>query len=153
MAATRACDCARAVDFRRELTDGQCRGVQDLGSGQIHGLSNAALDTPWGKVEAGKAAFERIVTQDANAPHQDGLIDALIQLMSDTTLQQPHSAKTHDTARIFVDFTLSGRPYGTRATTVVLVSHDGSLTVVERALDSVTGEWSTRTERHQLGAI
>ncbi len=97
----------------------------------VYGLSNHLLDTPWPKVTRIKADFKRVKTLTGAA-----LVDALFSsLANDRTEAETSSPDnggadkdTHDLTPIFI----AGDSYGTRCSTVVLVSHAGRLTFIER---------------------
>ena len=114
-----------------------------LRPGATYGLSNAGLDVPWPKVEAGKAAFEGMVL----GPGMDGggaALAGLLDLLRD-------ARRVEDPARVpvtgvppAVEQRLSGifvepfpRPgggglYGTRTSTAVTVAAGGDAAWLER---------------------
>jgi len=97
----------------------------------VHGLSNHLLDTPWPKVERGKAALRKLL-----AATDEPLIDGLFEALSDR--QVPPDAALPDTGvgiereRILSTAFIATPDYGTRASTVVLVDNSGEITFVER---------------------
>ena len=106
----------------------------------VYGLSNHLLDTPWPKVTSGKAELERLVAKPGvRVPDLLALLaprereEALCaDTGSDLGRMQWHSSR----------FILGG-PYGTRASTVVLLDAGGAGIFVERSFDAcgaVTGE-------------
>ena len=58
--------------------------MRELGAG-VYGLSNQLLDSPWRKVEEGKAAFSRIVATATAETCRSQLTDSLFHLLSDNT--------------------------------------------------------------------
>jgi len=97
----------------------------------VHGLSNHLLDTPWPKVERGKAALHRLLAE-AGEPLIDGLLDALTdrQLPPDSAL--PHTGVGLERERLLSTAFIASPEYGTRASTVVLVERSRRITFVER---------------------
>jgi len=95
-----------------------------LGPG-LYVLSNAALDTPWPKLQRLKRSVSEALQHHAH----DALLDPLLQALADRT--QPEDAQLPQTglppdwerwlSSIFIE-TPDGR-YGTRCSTVVVVRH------------------------------
>ena len=91
----------------------------------LYGLSNARLDTPWPKVERGKAMLLSLQQGDG-VSHDD-----LAQLVADRTRADPHSLACqglNDT----MDRTLSAQfivteGYGTRSSTTLWTESSGSI--------------------------
>ena len=121
-------------------------GLLALDAG-IYGLGNQKLDTPWPKVEQSKQGFAEIIE------HREIEVESLFALLGD---RQPakHNNEPETDADPFK--TLLSAPfvvspeYGTRCTTVVLVSHQGQVTFVERRFDTdgqTTGESRFNFER------
>ena len=108
----------RADVFGAEVTPG------------LHGLSNHLLDTPWPKVrrlrdrvgsatttaEWPEASFFAALADDAPAPDSE----------------LPATGVDHERERMLSAARIRGDGYGTRASTVVLVDHDGCVEYVER---------------------
>ncbi len=97
----------------------------------IYGLSNHLLDTPWPKVERGKAMFwELLQTPEIVA-------ERLLDMMYDTSETPPAGQDVADQDTGFeralsAMFVRSPR-YGTRSTTVVLVEYSGEVEFLERS--------------------
>lgn len=100
-----------------------------LGPG-VYGLSNDRLDTPWPKVERGKAALRDALGADAVDP------DALLALLRDDAA--PPDADLPDTGvgieweRRLGPMFIATDGYGTRVSTAVVVDRDGDTAVAER---------------------
>lgn len=96
-----------------------------------HGLSNHFLNTPWPKVTKGKEKLSSYMAQSKEAD-----LEELFAILSDTE----HAPDTHlpdtgvglDLERMLSPMFIQTPDYGTRAATVVLFSHDGTLTFAER---------------------
>lgn len=125
------------------------RGPMRLGTG-VHGLSNAALDTPWPKVAGAVQdvraliGAERISGPDWSGPLLDLLADrrrAPVRHLPRTGVPLRHEWMLSSR------FVRIGRWYGTRSTTAVRMDHHGTIDVVERTWDArgrVTGTVTAR---------
>lgn len=111
----------------------------------VHGLSNAALDTPWPKVRNGVAAFTEVLRTDNGElesplePYFEVLADR--RQASDDAL--PDTGIPLEWERLVSSAFISSPVYGTRCSTVLRVRHDGSFDVTERSFGpdgGVTGE-------------
>ena len=119
----------------------------------IHGLSNAALDTPWKKVVELK---QRLRESLEAADSVDGLADRLFDALADRSLATdaalPDTGTPKDIERLlssaFVD--MPARGYGTRSSTLLITERDDARErthVLERtyATDRRTGPSLRRT--------
>ncbi|MBV9774904.1 MAG: NRDE family protein [Gemmatimonadetes bacterium] len=107
-------------------------GVRVLGPG-IYGLSNALLDTPWPKVERGKAALREVVRR-GDEPD----VEALLRVLADTDPAPdpllPDTGVGVERERMLSSPFIASPEYGTRASTVLLVARDGGVVLVERTI-------------------
>ncbi|WP_142826000.1 NRDE family protein [Planococcus soli] len=111
----------------------------------IHGLSNHFLNTPWPKVTKGK---ERLASYMAETEKAD--LDKIFTILTD----EEHAPDTHlpdtgvglDLERMLSPMFIKTPDYGTRSATVVLVSHDGTLTFAERNYEKGIFEEDNRFE-------
>ena len=96
----------------------------------MHGLSNHVLDTPWPKVEKGKAGLARLLEKPFDA-------DATLQFLDDTE-RAPNSALPSTGVGPELEERLSAirilptNGYGTRCSTVICIGHDGKAEFHER---------------------
>jgi uncharacterized protein with NRDE domain len=125
--------CNRALPFARALAPG------------VYGLSNEFLDTPWPKLERVKLGFGAWLADPA------GSAAGLFALLADRT-QAPTGASPPARGALPREWerTLSApfvvnATYGTRCSTVVLLTGDGGLQLTERRFDSA-GEPLGETE-------
>jgi uncharacterized protein with NRDE domain len=99
----------------------------------LHGLSNARLDTPWPKVTRAKRGLRRRVDAGDVAP------DSLLALLDDRRPapddQLPDTGFGTERERMLSPIFIDGEQYGTRASTVLLIGRDGTVTFVEQAFD------------------
>jgi uncharacterized protein with NRDE domain len=109
----------------------QERVVNTLVRGQIHGLSNASLDTPWPKLVSLKRALESILSSEISTIDYSKrlLLNALANKTSFD--DSPLSAINVEVA----DFYGTGNTYGRRCSTVILIEHSGAVHVEENQRD------------------
>ncbi len=99
----------------------------------VHGVSNAGLDTPWPKVQRGRARLGELVATGSATPEQ------LLALLADETVAG--DAELPDTGvglvmeRMLAPLFIAGPMYGTCSATVVVFHADGRVVFVERTLD------------------
>ena len=112
----------------------------------VHGLSNAALDTPWPKLQRLKDGVAHLVHHEADSAPPQVLLDRLLDLLADR--HQPADGELPSTGvpiewerslgRIFIEMPQAG--YGTRCSTAAVVEHLGDATwrlhVVEQSWDA-----------------
>ncbi|HEU5139392.1 MAG TPA: NRDE family protein [Bacillales bacterium] len=105
-------------------------GIQHLGSG-LYGLSNALLDTPWPKVEKSKERLAGCLEQEEVNP------DCLFDLLADTDQAGdsalPDTGVSLEFERMLSPAFIESRDYGTRASTLLLIDHDGGVFFKERS--------------------
>ena len=104
--------------------------AQTLASG-VYGLSNHLLDTPWPKVKRIKADF-----LDAQALSETELIETMFVSLANEDpapdAELPDTGISLEGERMLAPIFVTGESYGTRCSTIILVSHAGILTFVER---------------------
>jgi uncharacterized protein with NRDE domain len=132
----------RADEFARELPPG------------IYGLSNEFLDTPWPKLVRVRSRFTALLEADAASPGPL-LTDDLFELLADREMSPPEALPAGGLSpelarRLSAPFVLD-ETYGTRCSTVLTISADGTLRIAERRFDA-SGDSSGETE-HVLNAI
>jgi uncharacterized protein with NRDE domain len=116
-----------ALRYRSNIT-GEDRVLQP----GIHGLSNALLNTPWPKVVRAKQSMERMVLSDRPDP------EAMFRLLQDARPaadhQLPETGLGIDRERALSSIRIDLPGYGTRCSTVMLVSVTGLVRFEERTL-------------------
>lgn len=104
-------------------------GIQRLTPG-VYGLSNHLLDTPWPKVERGRCALRQVLEQPA-----EGVADALLGLLTDRTpapdAELPSTGVPLEWERWLSPMFIIAPGYGTRSSTVLMVSATGCARMVE----------------------
>ncbi len=97
----------------------------------VYGLSNHLLDTAWPKVASSKRAFETLL-----ASRGPELITGLLSLLGDRTRPPDHTLPRtgidSEWERLLSSAFIESDRYGTRSSTVVLVSRAGLVEFVER---------------------
>lgn len=101
---------------------------EQLGPG-LHGLSNAALDSPWPKL---------LRARDAMQGHMDEPdAEELLQLLNDPALaedaQLPKTGVPYEWEKRLSSIFITSADYGTRASTVLIRRADGSAEITERS--------------------
>ncbi len=96
----------------------------------VHGLSNGAFDAPWPKTQQLRDVLRgwSLVGGDDPQPLWDALADE--RIAADDTL--PDTGVGLELERRLSPAFIRGDVYGTRASTLVLVGHDGGATIIER---------------------
>jgi uncharacterized protein with NRDE domain len=118
--------------------------VRTLARG-VHGVSNAALDTPWPKLVRTRAALGAWVRADSDD------IEPIFALLADRRPaaddELPHTGVTPEWERMLSSPFIVAPNYGTRCSTIVLIGRDGAVRLVERSFDAegaVSGEVDQR---------
>jgi uncharacterized protein with NRDE domain len=106
-------------------------GVVEVSPG-IYGLSNHLLDTAWPKVERGKRGLETLLhAQQAVQPER------LFELLSDRSAplpeRLPDTGVGHRWEKILAPLFIVSRHYGTRCSSVLLMSPSGRISFAERS--------------------
>lgn len=96
----------------------------------VHGLSNALLNTSWPKVEKGKKALNRLLTEEAFEPN------VLLDMLRDTE-RAPDAALPSTGIPLALERDLSPMfietpKYGSRSSSVIVWGADGQLHFTER---------------------
>ncbi|MFZ9980961.1 MAG: NRDE family protein [Cyclobacteriaceae bacterium] len=112
-------------------------GIRTLTSG-IFGISNHLLDTPWPKLIAGKRAFTEIINNKTDFETTD-----FLEMMADKTIfsdeKLPDTGAGIKRERMLSPAFIESEDYGTRCTTVILVTNDGDVSFVEKSYKPETG--------------
>ncbi|MFV0277468.1 MAG: NRDE family protein [Parahaliea sp.] len=98
-------------------------GTRRLAPG-LYGLSNASLDTPWPKVELGKAHLRTLL--DGEVDHTRLLAAVADRRLADESALHPLGLREVMDRQLSAQFIDAG-PYGTRSSTTLLWGNDGSV--------------------------
>lgn len=100
-----------------------------------HAVSNHLLNTPWPKVIKAKDALRNVVKQ-----HTEINPDDLFDLLHDKTLADdaalPDTGVAYELEKQLSSVFIEMPDYGTRSSTVILVTHDNDLTFIERTFSN-----------------
>ena len=99
----------------------------------VHGLSNDRLNTPWPKVQRARSAFREHM--EAGAPSTEALLDLLDDRRPAPDEALPDTGLDRDRERMLSPIFIEGDRYGTRASTVLRIAGDGTVTFVERTFE------------------
>ncbi|WP_070885024.1 NRDE family protein [Pseudomonas argentinensis] len=95
----------------------------------IHGVSNAALDTPWPKLERAKAALAATL----DAPDEQALFALLADAKKPDDTALPDTGVGLDLERLLGSVFITSPNYGTRASTLLFTYADGRRRIIERS--------------------
>ena len=106
----------------------------------IHGLSNHLLDTPWPKLTDAKSQLQQII-EHRGAFHHEALFDLLSNSNENTEFKESdQESRSGSRLPIFVRL----ENYGTRCSTVVLISNTGTVFFDERTFSPASKKCTTR---------
>ena len=128
-------------------------GIEDLPAG-VHGLSNHLLNTPWPKVTRGKRRVGDLLKANESELVK-GLFDALADRTAAPAADLPDTGVGGGRERELSPAFIAGERYGTRASTVLLVSRGNEVTFIERRfgpLGAPQGETTRRFALQDMGA-
>lgn len=115
----------------------------------IYGLSNHLLDVPWPKVRIGKARLAANLGGNVNA-------EDLLEILDDTYTAPdealPSTGVTREWERQLSPLRIRAGEYGTRSSTVLLVSSDGVASFVERSFTASGERSGTVRERFRAAS-
>jgi len=100
----------------------------------LHGLSNDHLDTPWPKVRRAKQGLQAQIEQETVTP--EGMLDLLDDRRPAPDDQLPDTGFGRERERMLSPIFINGEQYGTRASTVLLIDREGTVTFVERTYNA-----------------
>ena len=96
----------------------------------VHGISNGRLDAPWPKTRHLADALQAWV--DAGDDHLQPLWDALADERPAADAELPDTGVGLELERLLSPVFIRGETYGTRASTIIAVDHDGRGFIHER---------------------
>lgn len=115
--------------------------LSNRGDGEVHalengiyGLSNHLLETPWPKVIRGKDILRTQLERDL-------ITDRLFEPLVDRTVYDhdlPDTGVDHETERMLSSAFISGRLYGTRSSSLIMLDRDNRVYYEERSYDNPT---------------
>ena len=129
-------------------------GIEELAPG-LHGVSNHLPNTPWPKIVRGKQRLKALLKAE-EAELAEGLLQALADRTVAPDAELPDSGVGLQRERELSPAFIAGDRYGTRATTVILVSRRNEVMVVERRFGprgTPLGETSQRFALQRRAAV
>lgn len=105
----------------------------------VHGLSNAALNTPWPKVESIMSGLAGAIEAGESVASMELLLRDGQQV--EDSLLPATGVPLHWERRLSAVFIDGDESYGTRAQTSVRIAADGSVQLREWSRDSLKGNW------------
>jgi uncharacterized protein with NRDE domain len=115
----------------------------------IHGVSNAALDTPWPKLERAKAGVARWVEARRDA------LDELFAVLADTVRAEdatlPDTGIGRERESLLSSPFIVSDSYGTRSSTIVTIDREGNVRFVERTFHATATMLGEATFRFRIG--
>ena len=119
--------------------------IQRLSAG-LYGFSNRLINTPWPKVEKGKAALKRLIT----TPCVDG--PAIFNILKDDTFPPDHllpdTGVGMEWERILSPLFIKSKTYGTRSSSVVFMNRNGKIQFTERSFAPPSDACQDADTRH-----
>lgn len=88
----------------------------------LHGLSNALLDTPWPKIERGKALLRQAIEQGATSK---GLLRVLQDRHQPQRVELPETGVPQSIEEIVAPIFIESPEYGTRCSTLLTLPKEG----------------------------
>lgn len=104
----------------------------------LYGLSNALLDTPWPKVLSRVGALAETLAADTGQPGAN--VEPYLSLLGDSRqaadFELPKTGVAPEWEKLLSSAFIRSPNYGTRASTLLRVRHDGRFDFVERSFDA-----------------
>jgi uncharacterized protein with NRDE domain len=115
----------------------------------IYGVSNALLDTPWPKLEKGKALFSKAITY-----HDETMIESIFDLLADNETFAddllPDTGLNLEIERAVSPIFIKTEVYGSRVATIVLIDYDGNAEVIEKSyIDTKTLAFNFKIDKKE----
>jgi uncharacterized protein with NRDE domain len=114
----------------------------------VYGLSNALLDTPWPKVERGKAGLAAALAGGDIDP--EALFGVLWDAEPAPDGRLPDTGVGMERERMLSSPFIRSPEYGTRASTVLLVGRDGRVSFTERTVVPGRDGWTESAHEFEL---
>ena len=115
----------------RYLSNRQPASPSEIAPG-VHGLSNHLLDTDWPKVHQLRERVAGALGAAADEAAEQRLFEALADHRPPDDTELPDTGVGLERERLLAPAMIRADGYGTRASTLVLVGHDGRVEFVER---------------------
>lgn len=126
----------------------RCPSLSELPRG-VHGLSNGCLNAAWPKVHRGRAMLGRLA-QSPEPPAASDLLDRLDDRHQPRDALLPETGVGIERERLLSPMFIVSPDYGTRCSTVLMVSAAGEAVFAERWFDASGNTVATHEERFSL---
>ncbi|HMP99986.1 MAG TPA: NRDE family protein [Cyclobacteriaceae bacterium] len=123
-------------------------GIVKVPQGVV-GISNHLLETPWPKVQAGKAKLQHMV--DNNKLDAEELLNMLTDENTAPDHQLPDTGLPLERERALSSMFIKSPGYGSRSSTVILVNKNNEVSFTERVYDVNDFSHQTNTFRFKIG--
>lgn len=125
------------------------KGIRKIAPG-IYGVSNHLLDTPWPKVEKGKADLKALIAGKSDIHPED-----IFSLLGDRSIppddRLPDTGVGIDWERILSPLFITSDIYGTRSSSVILEERSGKVTFWERTfIPTASGAEGRETRKYSF---
>ncbi len=100
----------------------------------FHGISNALFNTPWPKLEDGRAAMRAVVEKNPNAVQE--LLEVMRKAEVYPDAQLPDTGRDLEFERMVSPIFIEHPIYGSRTTTLIRIGEDGQAEYVEQTYDA-----------------
>ncbi|MBS1681092.1 MAG: NRDE family protein [Bacteroidetes bacterium] len=117
-------------------------GVSKIENG-LHGLSNALLDTPWPKVEAGKKKMDTLFSE--TKIDSEKILDSLYDEHKTADDQLPDTGVGLERERMLSSMFIKSPNYGSRCSTFVAVDQNNDVEFVERVYNLKTFDFTEQS--------
>lgn len=104
--------------------------VTQLMAPGLYGLSNGMLEDDWPKMRRGREALAKLIA--AESLDENALFELLADRTPGADHELPDTGVGRDMERALSSIFIAGDNYGTRASTVLLVGHDGRIHMREK---------------------
>jgi uncharacterized protein with NRDE domain len=108
----------------------------------IYGLSNGLLDEPWPKVELGKKALSEVLIESIDP---EEILSILLDKSPADDKALPNTGIGIEYERVLSSRFIQAEHYGTRASSVLMISHQGEVIFLEKNFGP--GQPNGKTER------
>lgn len=109
------------------------KGSSRLLTRGIYGLSNAAIDTQWPKVQESKVAFIRQISK--REPDSESLFEIMRNTATYPDQLLPDTGVGPEAERQLSPIFIQGKDYGTRSSTLLMWNRQGQAQMIERSYD------------------
>jgi len=124
-------------------------GVEKMKPG-FYGISNHLLETPWPKVQRGKAKLETVLSQPTIDPEQ--LFELLYDEQQASDEHLPHTGLSIERERALSSMFIKTENYGSRCSTVILIDRSNRVLFSERVYDTKTFQFTTQSYQFTTGS-